>query len=111
MKKKFKLSFAFLAFAICSTASAEMAFPIPAIPQLNAESYILIDAKSGEILAQYNAEQQRDPASLTKMMTSYVIGQALQSGRIKNDDMVVVSKDAWATGNPEIGRASCRERV
>lgn len=100
MKKKFKLSFALLALAICSSASAEMAFPIPAIPQLDAESYILIDAKSGEILAQYNAEQQRDPASLTKMMTSYVVGQALQSGRIKNDDMVVVSKDAWATGNP-----------
>lgn len=100
MKKKFKLYFALLALAICSSASAEMAFPIPAIPQLDAESYILIDAKSGEILAQYNAEQQRDPASLTKMMTSYVVGQALQSGRIKNDDMVVVSKDAWATGNP-----------
>ncbi|MWN32606.1 MULTISPECIES: serine hydrolase [unclassified Gilliamella] len=100
MKKKFKLSFTFLALAICSSASAEMAFPIPAIPQLDAEAYILIDAKSGEILAQYNAEQQRDPASLTKMMTSYVVGQALQSGRIKNDDMVVVSKDAWATGNP-----------
>lgn len=106
MKKKFKLSFAFLALAICSTASAEMAFPIPAIPQLNAEAYILIDAKSGEILAQYNAEQQRDPASLTKMMTSYVIGQALQSGRIKNDDMVVVSKDAWATGNPVLKGSS-----
>ncbi|OCG05199.1 serine hydrolase [Gilliamella sp. wkB112] len=100
MKKKLKLSLAILAFAICSSASAEITFPIPAIPQLDAESYILIDAKSGEILAQYNAEQQRDPASLTKMMTSYVVGQALQSGRIKNEDMVVVSKDAWATGNP-----------
>ncbi|OCG19891.1 serine hydrolase [Gilliamella sp. App4-10] len=106
MKKKFKLSFALFALAVCSSASAEMAFPIPAIPQLNAESYILIDAKSGEILAQYNAEQQRDPASLTKMMTSYVVGQALQSGRIKNDDMVVVSKDAWATGNPVLKGSS-----
>ena len=98
MKKKFKLSFAWLALAICNSASADI--PIPAIPELDAEAYILIDAKSGEILAQHNAEQQRDPASLTKMMTSYVVGQALHSGRIKNDDMVVVSKDAWATGNP-----------
>ncbi|MCX8618886.1 serine hydrolase [Gilliamella sp. B2923] len=98
MKKKFKLSFAWLALAICTSASADI--PIPAIPKLDAEAYILIDAKSGEILAQHNAEQQRDPASLTKMMTSYVVGQALHSGRIKNDDMVVVSKDAWATGNP-----------
>ncbi|OCG10190.1 serine-type D-Ala-D-Ala carboxypeptidase [Gilliamella sp. wkB178] len=106
MKKKLKLSLAILAFAICSSASAEITFPIPAIPQLDAESYILIDAKSGEILAQYNAEQQRDPASLTKMMTSYVVGQALQSGRIKNDDMVVVSKDAWATGNPVLKGSS-----
>ncbi|KFA58506.1 serine-type D-Ala-D-Ala carboxypeptidase [Gilliamella sp. Choc4-2] len=100
MKKKFKLSFALLLLAICSSVSAEVAFPIPEIPKLDAESYILMDAKSGEILAQYNAEQQRDPASLTKMMTSYVVGQALKVGRIKNDDMVIVSKDAWATGNP-----------
>ncbi|SCB83173.1 serine hydrolase [Gilliamella intestini] len=106
MKKKFKLSFALLALTICSSVSAEIAFPIPAIPQLDAEAYILIDAKSGEILAQYNAEQQRDPASLTKMMTSYVVGQALRSGRIKNDDMVVVSKDAWATGNPVLKGSS-----
>ncbi|MWP49799.1 MULTISPECIES: serine hydrolase [unclassified Gilliamella] len=106
MKKKFKLSFALLVLTICSSVSAEIAFPIPAIPQLDAEAYILIDAKSGEILAQYNAEQQRDPASLTKMMTSYVVGQALQSGRIKNDDMVVVSKDAWATGNPVLKGSS-----
>lgn len=106
MKKKFKLSFAVLALAICTSASADMPFPIPDIPQLDAEAYILIDAKSGEILAQYNAELQRDPASLTKMMTSYVVGQALQSGRIKNDDMVVVSKDAWATGNPVLKGSS-----
>ena len=106
MKKKFKLSFTIFMLAICSSASAEMPFPIPAIPQLNAESYILMDAKSGEILAEYNAEQQRDPASLTKMMTSYVVGQALHSGRIKNDDMVVVSKDAWATGNPVLKGSS-----
>ncbi|MDF7666837.1 serine hydrolase [Orbaceae bacterium ESL0727] len=106
MKKKFKLSLAVLTLAFCSYVSADMPFPIPNIPQLDAESYILIDAKSGEILAQYNAEQQRDPASLTKMMTSYVVGQALQSGRIKNDDMVVVSKDAWATGNPVLKGSS-----
>lgn len=106
MKKKFKLSFAILMLSICTSASADMPFPIPAIPQLNAESYILMDAKSGEILAEYNAEQQRDPASLTKMMTSYVVGQALHSGRIKNDDMVVVSKDAWATGNPVLKGSS-----
>ena len=106
MKKKFKLSFAILMLSICTSASADMPFPIPAIPQLNAESYILMDAKSGEILAEYNAEQQRDPASLTKMMTSYVVGQALQTGRIKNDDMVVVSKDAWAMGNPTLKGSS-----
>ncbi|OCG27830.1 serine-type D-Ala-D-Ala carboxypeptidase [Gilliamella sp. wkB108] len=106
MTKKLKLSVAMLVLAICSSASAEINFPIPEIPQLDAESYILIDAKSGEILAQYKAEQQRDPASLTKMMTSYVVGQALKSGRIRNDDMVTVSKDAWATGNPVLKGSS-----
>ncbi|WP_294613446.1 serine hydrolase [uncultured Gilliamella sp.] len=106
MKIKFKSSLAIFAFTICSSASAEITFSTPAIPQLDAAAYILIDAKSGEILAQSNAEQQRDPASLTKMMTSYVVGQALQSGRIKNDDLVTVSKDAWATGNPVLKGSS-----
>ncbi|WP_413723685.1 D-alanyl-D-alanine carboxypeptidase DacA [Sodalis sp. RH16] len=73
---------------------------IPGVPQIDAESYILIDYNSGKVLAEQNADSRRDPASLTKMMTSYVIGQAIKAGKISPNDVVTVNKDAWATGNP-----------
>ena len=72
----------------------------PAPPQINAKAYILLDYDSGRVLTEGNADQRLDPASLTKIMASYVIGQALKSGKIAPGDMVVVGKDAWATGNP-----------
>ncbi|HHR6130335.1 TPA: D-alanyl-D-alanine carboxypeptidase DacA [Providencia alcalifaciens] len=84
-------------------ANANEAFPntsVPAAPAIDAEAYILIDYNSGKVLAENNADQRRDPASLTKMMTSYVIGQAIKSGKIGANDMVTVGEDAWATGNP-----------
>ncbi|MBP6122878.1 MULTISPECIES: D-alanyl-D-alanine carboxypeptidase DacA [Providencia] len=86
-----------------SVVNADEAFPntsIPAVPTIDAEAYILIDYNSGKVLAEKNADQRRDPASLTKMMTSYVIGQAIKSGKIGAEDMVTVSENAWATGNP-----------
>lgn len=55
---------------------------IPGVPQIDAEAYILIDYNSGKVLAEMNADTRRNPASLTKMMTSYVIGQAIKSGKI-----------------------------
>ena len=73
---------------------------IPGVPQIDAESYILIDYNSGKVLAEQNADARRDPASLTKMMTSYVIGQAMNAGKYKETDLVTIGNDAWATGNP-----------
>lgn len=73
---------------------------IPGVPQIDAESYILIDYNSGKVLAEQNADARRDPASLTKMMTSYVIGQAMKVGKFKETDLVTIGNDAWATGNP-----------
>lgn len=92
-----------LLFSIANIAHANEPFPntpIPAAPEIDAEAYILIDYNSGKVLAEKNADQRRDPASLTKMMTSYVIGQAIKSGKIGTEDMVTVNEDAWATGNP-----------
>lgn len=73
---------------------------MPAAPQLDAKAWILMDYNSSKVLAEYNADLRLDPASLTKMMSSYVIGQALKAGKISKDDVVTVGKDAWATGNP-----------
>ncbi|MBK4724090.1 serine hydrolase [Pantoea agglomerans] len=86
-----------------SPARAEHA---PAAPQIEAKAWVLMDYNSGKVLTESNADQRLDPASLTKMMASYVTGQALKAGKISNDDMVTVGKDAWATGNPVLQGSS-----
>lgn len=70
----------------------------PAAPNLNAKAYILIDVNSGKILAEKNSEEKLPPASLTKMMTLYVVSNALNNNQIHLDDSVRVSRDAWKIG-------------
>lgn len=72
---------------------------IPDTPHIDAASYILIDYNSGKVLAEFNADVRRNPASLTKMMTSYVVGNTIKSGKIAEEDIVTIGQDAWATGN------------
>lgn len=69
---------------------------IPAAPQIAAKAWILMDANSGRVLAEHNADERLPPASLTKLMTSYVLSYELEQGNVKNDDMVTISKNAWA---------------
>ncbi|MDU4554668.1 MAG: serine-type D-Ala-D-Ala carboxypeptidase [Enterobacter sp.] len=78
----------------------------PEAPPVDARAWILMDYASGKVLAEGNADEKLDPASLTKIMTSYVVGQALKAGKIKLNDMVTVGKDAWATGNPALRGSS-----
>lgn len=73
---------------------------VPDAPQIAAKGYVLMDYHSGKILAENNINEQLHPASLTKMMTSYVIGQELERGNISLDDDVVISKNAWAKNFP-----------
>lgn len=73
---------------------------IPAPPDLGVAAYILVDADSGEVLVEKNADQRLPPASLTKMMTSYVLSYELASGRVKATDMATVSEHAWAKNFP-----------
>ena len=74
---------------------------IPDAPQINAKGFILLDFTTGKVIAEGNADTQLAPASLTKMMTSYIIGKELQSGNIKNTDKVMISEKAWAKNFPE----------
>ena len=74
--------------------------PLP--PALTAKSYILIDADSGKIIVAQNADRHLPPASLTKMMTSYLASDAIRSGRIKMTDTVPVSEAAWRTGGSKM---------
>lgn len=71
---------------------------IPSPPVVNAKAWILIDADSGKILAEKDSEVKLPPASLTKMMTLYVISNALHNEQIHLKDPVRISKDAWKTG-------------
>ncbi len=75
---------------------------IPAAPTVSAAAYILIDATTGNVIASNNADQRRAPASLTKLMTMYVISQALASGQIHLTDQVPISKKAWKTGGSKM---------
>jgi D-alanyl-D-alanine carboxypeptidase (penicillin-binding protein 5/6) len=71
------------------------AVPIPKPPDVNARAYILIDHFSGRVLAQDHADDREEPASLTKLMTSYVVFQALKEGRLKLTDPITISEHAW----------------
>jgi D-alanyl-D-alanine carboxypeptidase (penicillin-binding protein 5/6) len=70
----------------------------PSAPDIDAKSYILIDANSGKVLAEKNADTHLAPASLTKLMSLYVISSALKNGTIHLDDKVRISTKAWKTG-------------
>ncbi len=68
---------------------------VPDPPQLAAKAWVLVDFDSGRILAEHNANEQIEPASLTKIMTSYIIFHEINANRLKLDDMVTISKNAW----------------
>ncbi|MFC0178807.1 serine hydrolase [Thorsellia kenyensis] len=87
--------------SIAQTSSAPIEVPV-----IEAKAYILMDASNGQVLAEYNADMKLAPASLTKIMTSYVVGQFLAKGQIANEDIVTVSKNAWVQGNPELKGSS-----
>jgi len=67
-------------------------------PALPAKAWLLMDFDSGQVLASANQDEALPPASLTKMMTSYIVEQALRSGKLKPTDLVSVSENAWCRG-------------
>lgn len=70
---------------------------IPAAPQLAATAYILMDAETGQVLVAHNEHEQMPPASLTKLMTSYIAEREIIEGRMNLSDETLVSKKAWQT--------------
>ena len=65
---------------------------------LNARQWVLIDARTGEVLAGKDADQPAEPASITKLMTAYVVFGALRDGRLRLDQSIPVSTTAWKMG-------------
>jgi D-alanyl-D-alanine carboxypeptidase (penicillin-binding protein 5/6) len=73
--------------------AASMSIPTP--PQLDARAYILVDHRTDKILAAKDAVARLEPASLTKLMTAYIVFQELAAGKLKLDEQVTVSEHAW----------------
>lgn len=96
---RFAALFTLMLSVICMSAQAAVVTP-PA-PDVNAEGFVLMDYDTGQIIAEKNADMQLAPASLTKMMTTYVIGKELEAGNISLSDEVTISENAWAKKFPD----------
>jgi len=84
--------------AAATPAAAAPALPalaIPTAPQVDARSYILVDYQTDKVLAAKEATARMEPASLTKLMTAYIVFRELAAGKLKLEDMVTVSEHAW----------------
>ena len=93
LKAPLRVLFGLIAVVLSFSAAAEMGVPPP--PAVAARAYILMDYDSGQVLAESKADARMEPASLTKLMTSYVLYQQLEEGRIKPGDLATVSQRAW----------------
>lgn len=96
--KKWTLPCASSALLLLCVSSAQAQQLIPAPPELAAKSWILIDAETGHVIVENNADLQLPPASLVKMMTTYIVSNEIAEGRVKKDDMVLISDNAWEKG-------------
>jgi D-alanyl-D-alanine carboxypeptidase (penicillin-binding protein 5/6) len=94
----FRLIFPALMIFMYGNTHADAYPGVPAAPELNVRSYVLIDFHSGAVLGEFNSDEPAEPASLTKIMTAYVAAEAVAAGAIKLDDLTTVSDKAWRTG-------------
>lgn len=106
MKGRLFVAVSLLASSItCAVAADYIPAPVQP-PAIQAGSWVLMDYTTGQVLTAGNEHQQRNPASLTKLMTGYVVDRAIDSHRISPDDMVTVGRDAWAKVNPVFNGSS-----
>ncbi|MEE9265094.1 MAG: D-alanyl-D-alanine carboxypeptidase family protein [Gammaproteobacteria bacterium] len=96
------LIIAFGLSAMMATLAVEAAVVKPTPPAVKARAYILQDYDSGRVLVEVNADEQVEPASLTKMMTVYVALAQLADGKFRMDDSVLISKKAWKMGGSKM---------
>jgi serine-type D-Ala-D-Ala carboxypeptidase (penicillin-binding protein 5/6) len=101
MMRVVKLLLLSLVFAL-PVALAQTQQSIPDPPQVAAKGYLLVDLNSGKILAEMNADERLEPASLTKIMTGYVVFRELAAGKIALTDQVLISERAWRTGGSKM---------
>jgi len=80
------------------TAPTVEAPPIPDAPAVTGSAWLVMDAATGQIIAGHDVDERVEPASITKVMTSYVIASEIKAGRIQPDDQVLMSENAWRKG-------------
>jgi len=92
-------------FILATSVACSFAYAAPVVtpnaPTVAAKAFILMDYNTGQVIAEENAYESLNPASLTKMMTSYVIGHEIKVGNISPDDEVTISKKAWSKNFPD----------
>ncbi|SIS41058.1 penicillin-binding protein 6. Serine peptidase. MEROPS family S11 [Thalassolituus maritimus] len=96
----FRLFISALLFSFSSLTLAAVIIPKP--PVLDATAYILMDADSGEVLVEHNSGERLPPASMTKMMTSYIAVHEMVEGNVTEDTMVPISVTAWKKGGSKM---------
>ena len=84
-------------FFVCLllAVTADAAVPIPKPPDIKARAYVLVDYQSGRVLAGLKEDAQMEPASITKLMTGYVVFRAIKEKRLSLSDSVTISERAW----------------
>lgn len=82
---------------VWAAVALAQATALPQAPEVAAPTYLLLDLTTGQVLAQRDADRAVEPASLTKLMTAYVVFSALKSGQLKLDQTLTVSERAWRT--------------
>lgn len=95
-----KLIYFFILAPLCLDVAAQSM--VPKAPKLNLSSYILLEASTNTVLAEFNSDNQIAPASMTKVMSGYVIADQIASGAISLDDKVLISEKAWKTGGSKM---------
>lgn len=100
MKRRLFIAASLFAMIFSPAYATDVASFAPQPPAINAGAWVLMDYTTGQILTAGNEHQQRNPASLTKLMTGYVVDRAIDSKRISPTDIVTVGRDAWAKDNP-----------
>lgn len=92
----------FFCFSISTLHAEESGILIPAAPAISANSYILQDYNTGKVLAENKADTRLAPASLTKILTVYVIFNEIKNGHLKLDELVTISQNAWKTSGSKM---------
>ena len=95
-----KLIYFLLIVPFCMDLSAQSL--VPKAPKLNLSSYILIEASTNTVIAEFNSDNQIAPASMTKVMSGYVMADQIANGSISLDDKVLISEKAWKTGGSKM---------